>query len=90
MIRNRLIPALKEKYGDSFEIGKPSEFIALFPAKHEKVGRLMLYEGKEYLTFVIKNVAHDHVYFDPNEEQEKIDRSVFKIVALNENECILF
>ena len=65
MIRDQLIPALKEKYGDSFEIGKPSLFIALFPGKHEKVGRLMLYEREEYLTFVIENVAPDHVYYDP-------------------------
>ncbi|MFO7826473.1 MAG: hypothetical protein R6V72_21235 [Cyclobacterium sp.] len=76
MIRDQLIPALKEKYGDTFTVGEPNEFIALFPAKHEKVGRLMLYEGEEYLTFVIEKVAHDHVYFDPNEEQEKIDQSV--------------
>jgi len=76
MIRDQLIPALKEKYGNTFEVGDPSEFIAIFPAKHEKVGRLMVYESKEYLTFVIEKVAHDHVYFDPNEDQEKIDHEV--------------
>jgi hypothetical protein len=36
----------------------------------------MIYEGSEYLTFVIENVAHDHVYFNPEEDQEKIDQSV--------------
>jgi hypothetical protein len=63
-IRDQLIPALKAKYGDTFEVGDPSEFIAMFPAKHEKVGRLMLYEAEDYLTYVIEHVAHDHIYFD--------------------------
>ena len=76
MIRDILSPALKAKYGGSFEVGYASEFIALFPDRHVKVGRLMVYEDKEYLTFVIENVAHDHVYFDPNEDQEKIDHKV--------------
>lgn len=78
MIRDLLIPALKEKYGGSFKIGELNEFIALFPAKHEKVGSLMIYEGSEYLTLVIEKVAHDHVYYDPKEDQEKIDQSVTK------------
>ena len=74
MIREHLLQALKSKYGDTFTIGKPAEFIALFPAKHEKVGSLVIYEDSEYLTYVIENVTHDHVYYNPEDNQEKDDR----------------
>jgi hypothetical protein len=76
MIREQLLLTMKSKYGDTFSVGEPKEFIALFPAKHEKVGSLMIYEGSEYLTLVIEKVTHDHVYYNPMDEQEKIDQSV--------------
>ena len=76
MIREHLLQALKSKYGDTFTIGEPAEFIALFPAKHEKVGSLMIYEDIEYLTYVIENIAHDHVYFNPEDDQEQMDHTV--------------
>lgn len=63
-IRDQLLPVLRAKYGDAFQEGDSTEFIALFPAKHEKVGRLMLYQEEDSLTYVIEHVAHDHIYFD--------------------------
>jgi hypothetical protein len=58
---------MKERYGDSFEVGSPSsDCIALFPAKHEKVGCLIIYEDEDSITFVIEKVTHDHVYFQDN------------------------
>lgn len=65
-IRDQLISAMKAKYGDAFLEGDPTEFIALFPAKHEKVGLLMVYEEEDSITFAIEKVTHDHVYFRDN------------------------
>lgn len=66
MMHDHLLHALRKKYGDTFREGDPLDFIALFPAKHEKVGRLMVYEEEDSITFAIEKVTHDHIYFRNN------------------------
>lgn len=67
MIHDYLLPALRKKYGDAFVEGNPLEFIAQFPAKHEKVGSLLVYENEDSIIFELENISHDHLYFENND-----------------------
>jgi len=78
IIHDHLLPALRKKYGDTFKEGKPLEFIALFPAKHEKVGSLLVYENEDSIIFVIEQITHDHLYFENNDGTLKYIPSIVR------------
>ncbi len=60
-IREQVLEILHEKYPGQFIVGEPWDYIALFPAKHEKVGYLKLYQDIEFITYVVQYVNHGHL-----------------------------
>lgn len=78
MFREQLLQAMNTKYGDTFKIGDPMEYVAQFPTKHKKVGRLRVYEEEMEVTFEIEHIAHDHIYFTENDGKIKSDRQIIR------------
>lgn len=60
-IREETLKELHKQYPGQFIKGKPWDHIALFPAKHERVGYLKLYLDNDGVTFVIQYVSQRHI-----------------------------
>jgi hypothetical protein len=78
MIKDRLIPALVEKYGEHrFQIGSPPNPIATFPAVHPEIGDLIIYDHGSEATVYVGNFTHSHFNpYDSALSQDEIDEIV--------------
>lgn len=61
-IRKETVKELHKQYPGQFIEGKPWDHIALFPAKHERVGYLELYQRIDNITYVIQYISHGHLF----------------------------
>jgi hypothetical protein len=78
MIRDKLVPLLKQQYGGaSVTFGSPPDPIAIFPAKHPRVGDLSISDDGDEVTIYIGDITHGHFHpYDPSLAQEEIDARV--------------
>ena len=61
MIRDRLIPALQERFpSESFAFAEPPEPIASIPARYPALGRVDIYDDGTEATVDIPDVTHGH------------------------------
>ena len=61
MIRDRLIPALRERFPtESFTFSEPPEPIASLPARNAALGRLEICDDGDEATVYITEVTHGH------------------------------
>ncbi|MEO6394069.1 MAG: hypothetical protein ABIP75_19600 [Pyrinomonadaceae bacterium] len=78
MIRDKLVPLIRLKYGDrSIQSDEQPGPVAVFPAKHPRVGDLQIYDHGEEVTIYFSELTHGH--FNPYEselKQEQIDELV--------------
>jgi hypothetical protein len=68
MIRDRLIPALKQEFaGWEIQFYTPPQPIATFPAAQPAVGKVLVYDDGDEATVLIEKVTHGH--FNPHDEK---------------------
>ena len=78
MIRDRLIPLLKEIYPDAdWKSGESPDPIATFNAIHPDVGDLNIWDHGQEATIAIGTLTHGHFNpYEPEYSQDKIDEEV--------------
>lgn len=80
MIRDKLIPALQQRYSDNvvqIGSGQLPDPVAVFPAKHPSVGELTIWDDGDEVTVSIGEITHGHFnLFDPDLTQDQIDEEV--------------
>ena len=68
MIRDKLIPALLQKYSHAdVRIGSPPDAIAVFPAQHPAVGELHIMDDGCEATVFVGEITHCH--FNPYDSE---------------------
>lgn len=80
MIRDKLIPALQQRYSDDgvqMGSGLKPDPVAVFPAKHPSVGELTIWDDGEEATVNIGEITHGHFnLYNPDLNQDQIDEGV--------------
>ncbi len=69
-IREETLEELHKRYPGQFIEGNPWDYIAIFPAKHEKVGELKLYQAIKDITYVIPYITHGHLSYPEDDTPE--------------------
>jgi hypothetical protein len=85
MIRDKLVPTLKQKYADvEVRYGSPPDPIAVFAARHPSVGDLTIWDDGEEATVEIGEITHGHFgAYDvpaPYEAEEWIVKNVLSFL----------
>ena len=82
MIRDKLIPLLERKYGEQMlRVGSSPNAIAVFPAKHPRVGELSILDDGDEATIYIGDITHGHFNpYDASLTQERIEIEVAESV----------
>ena len=78
MIRERLVPALRETFPDRpFVFSSPPDPIARLPSGCPEIGELAIYDDGHEATVCITQITHGHFNpYDTNLTQEQIDQQV--------------
>ena len=78
MIRDLLIPAIKEAFPDKpFVFGSPPEPIAKLPSEVAEIGDLLIYDDDEEATVSVSEITHSHFNpYDQSLTRDQIDRRV--------------
>ena len=76
MIRDLLIPALRERY-PQVQTGEPPHAIAVFEAPHSGIGTLAIRDDEDEATVVLGQLTHFHIFpHDPDLSQMEADQAV--------------
>jgi hypothetical protein len=83
MIRDRLIPAVKETFPDKpFSFGEPPDPIIKLSSGHAEIGELAIYDDGEEATVCITEITHGHFNpCDPSLGQDEVDQKVTEEVV---------
>ncbi len=78
MIRDRLIPAVKEAFPDKpFVFSSPPDPVVTLPSGCAGIGDLMIYDDGEEATVCITEITHGHFNpYDANLSQDQVDQKV--------------
>jgi len=97
MIRDHLIPALREAFPAlPFTPGLPPAPVAVFPAKHPKVGDVRVFDHGEEATVLVGEITHGHFnpYDESLSEQQVAERVAADVVeflkALFSDQVLLY
>jgi hypothetical protein len=82
MIRETLIPALKQKYPDEqIRFGSPPDAIAVFVAPHPGIGELHLMDYETEVIAFVGEITHGHFStYNGETTQDEIDQAVTESV----------
>ncbi len=83
MIRDRLLPALKEAFPDKrFSFAAPPDPVVTLPSGCTEIGDLMIYDDGEEATVCFSEITHGHFNpFDPSLAQDQVDQQVTEAVV---------
>ena len=72
MLKETVIKALRDKFGDSVIVDAMSAQFASFPAKHPDVGSVSIEENGSELTIYVGDITHGHFgSYEPNLSDEE-------------------
>lgn len=82
MIRDYLIPAVREAFSDkAFSFSTPPHPIIRLPSGCDQIGNLEIYDDGDEATVCLTEITHGHFnLYDSNLSQEEVDRRVTKDV----------